>query len=44
VYLGRSPVFETVARGRYAIRGHGGEVLTLHAAARNELSPEALVA
>jgi hypothetical protein len=25
VYLGRSPVFQTVSRGRYAIRGYGGE-------------------
>jgi hypothetical protein len=44
VYLSRSPVFETVARGRYAIRGYGGEVLSLRVAARNELSREALVA
>jgi hypothetical protein len=44
VYLSRSPVFETVSRGRYAIRGYGGEVLTLRAAAPNELGREAMVA
>jgi hypothetical protein len=45
VYLSRSPVFQTVSRGRYAIRGYGGDVVALHAAARNELSrEEALVA
>jgi hypothetical protein len=44
VYLSRSPVFETVSRGRYAIRGYGGEVLTLRAAEPNERSREAMVA
>jgi hypothetical protein len=44
VYLSRSPVFETVSRGRYAIRGYGGEVLTLRAAVRDTLSREAMVA
>jgi hypothetical protein len=44
VYLSRSPVFQTVSRGRYAIRGYGGEVLSLRAAVRSELAREALVA
>ncbi|MDP9261353.1 MAG: hypothetical protein M3O89_05215 [Actinomycetota bacterium] len=44
VYLSRSPVFETVSRGRHAIRGYGGEVLSLRAAVRNDLAREALVA
>jgi hypothetical protein len=44
VYLSRSPVFETVSRGRYAIRGSGGEVLSLRAAVRTGLSREAMVA
>jgi hypothetical protein len=44
VYLSRSPVFQAVARGRYAIRGYGGDVVSLLAAVRDDLSPEALVA
>jgi hypothetical protein len=44
VYLSRSPVFQTVSRGRYVIRGYGGDVVSLRAAAANELSREALVA
>jgi hypothetical protein len=44
VYLSRSPVFQTVSRGRYAIRGCGGDVVALRAAARNEPRREALVA
>jgi hypothetical protein len=44
VYLSRSPVFQTVSRGRYAIRGYGGDVVALREAARNERGREALVA
>ena len=45
VYLSRSPVFQTVSRGRYAIRGYGGDVVALRAAVRNgRTSKEALVA
>ena len=44
VYLSRSPVFQTVSRGRYAIRAYGGDVVSLRAAARNERTREALVA
>jgi hypothetical protein len=44
VYLSRSPVFQSVSRGRYAIRGYGGDVVALRAAARNEPGREALVA
>jgi hypothetical protein len=44
VYLSRSPVFQTVSRGRYAIRGYGGDVVSLRAAGRNEPTREALVA
>jgi hypothetical protein len=44
VYLSRSPVFQTVSRGRYTIRGYGGEALSLHAAVRNAPNREAMVA
>jgi hypothetical protein len=44
VYLSRSPVFQTVSRGHYAIRGYAGDVVSLSAAVRNEPNPEALVA
>jgi hypothetical protein len=44
VYLSRSPVFQTVTRGRYAIRGYGGDVVALRAAVGNERGREALVA
>jgi hypothetical protein len=44
VYLSRSPVFQTVSRGRYAIRGYAGDVVALHAAVQSELGREELVA